>query len=175
MKRKTKNEKFYGIGQIDRSNDSIEHYKSVLNSFNFNYANDIINLIKDENLICNETYAAANSMYYTRLSNQDKFKKQAKTLAFIMNKTYLNSELFQKHWNEAKSMNKEIIFLNEDLYPSQLGEFRVKIFKLCRSESDLEYNYELNEFLLKLQHVRFFLIIILYYHDFLKTTLGDIT
>ena len=133
------NQKF----EIDRSKDSIEHYKSVLNSFNFNYANDIINIIKDESLVWNEIHRAVDYMIKIQLYNHGKLKKQAKILAFLMNQTYLNSELFQKHWNEAKSLNKEIIFLNEDLYPSQLGEFHVKIFKLCRSESELEYNREL--------------------------------
>ena len=58
--------------------------------------------------------SAIKKMDEFNLLDRDKLKKKANIIVFIINRSYFESELFEKHWQEANSLNKKIVFLIDE-------------------------------------------------------------
>jgi hypothetical protein len=82
-----------------------------LDAYNFHIKDEILKMVKKMSKAFSFSIERVNCV---KIFDADMLKKKSKLIIFIITESYLNSKFFEKDLDEAKSMNKEIIFLVDE-------------------------------------------------------------
>ena len=98
--------------KLDRSEENIDFYGNLLDSYNFANKREIIESFKmltQEDF--NKIKEFKNIEYYENQSDKLLFKEKSELVLFLITKNYYKSQLFDKHWIEAVIMKKRILIV----------------------------------------------------------------
>ena len=140
-----------------------EEYKKVLDFYN-------IEMIKDEIIQLLQTDSSISTIELERLLFGlpfNLFEKMnafdcSEIVIFFITINYFKSELFQKHWLDAKQSNKQIFFALLEEIAIEESKYEVKIFHLYKHESDDYFGFELKKIIKEIErHFRMVIISII--------------
>ena len=142
--------------EINKSSEKMRYYKKLLDELNFGFADDVIEKIEESlsKTDDQDLFELIRQMDRFHLLDWEKLKKQSKIIVFILNKTYFDSELFKKHWQEANELKKQIVFLLDtfECIP-RWNTLDVLIFKIIKTTS--EFNVIADRYCQNTNQVRF--------------------
>ena len=134
--------------RISNSFENLQHYKDVLDAYNICFQDEVLDLIENST---NEDYmikSFMNKLDKFDVEENDILKRKSNLLIFLINKSYLNSELFKKHFKEAlESTNDIIMLLLEEGCHYELAQYKkCKIYNFKMVE-DIQFDekYLLND------------------------------
>ena len=118
---------------IDKSEEKLNHYKTVLDHYNCLIRDEILESIRKSK--DNDSYLFSLLSVWDEFKAVDKnllFKNDSVVFLFCLTKNYLNSELFKLDWKEAKESGEEIllILLEKDLNIKHLNHNPLKILQI---------------------------------------------
>jgi hypothetical protein len=116
-----------------------------LDAYNFHIKDEILKMVKKMSKAFSFSIERVNCV---KIFDADMLKKKSKLIVFIITESYLNSKFFEKDLDEAKSMNKEIIFLVDEKIKDFYRELFQK-YKIFFVSEDVFYPWDFIYFIEK--------------------------
>ena len=116
---------------------SVEYYKEILDAYNICLKDEIIKLIESSPSDDYEIFVLTNILNQVNKNEKIVFKEKCDLFVFLITKSYLDSEFFEKHLHEANELNKYIlILLLEDGIAAD--DIKFQNYKVFNIKEDIE-------------------------------------
>ena len=114
-------------------------YEGILEAYNICIKQEILTILKTRSKSVNFVEALKN-LDEIELIERDKIKNETEMIIFLITKSYIASDLFKKHCEEAKLLEKPIwlLLLEDGLVENQIQFKNYKLFQFKLSTQNLD-------------------------------------